>query len=209
MHIFCCRIPCCFHVLLTNNAAVSTGGRGPVAFRCFCFSSDIYAGVDLLDHSSSFGFLRNLHIVFQSSCGHLPSHEQGSYSPCCLRGCTHSARGTWAAPSPPTSPGGWLCLTQAWAAQHTCWTARSQGGFSTRVISLPPSPPGAPDCCFSFLPAGCVWLFYSLGCKPFCSFPVTPQWDLFRCRCMYVYGARWVLAWGFLLCHSSRNSSYK
>ena len=92
MHIFCCRIPCCFHVLLTNNAAVSTGGRGPVAFRCFCFSSDIYTGVDLLDHSSRFGFLRNLHIVFQSSCGHLPSHEQGSYSPCCLRGCTHSAR---------------------------------------------------------------------------------------------------------------------
>lgn len=211
MHMFCCWIPCRFHVLLANNATVSAGGKGPPkAFWCFCFSSDIYPGVDLLDHSSRFGFLRNLHIVFQSSCSHLPSHQQGSYSPCCLHGCTHSAQEApgrppalrpaqgagcvWPRPGLPSTPAELVATREA---SPPVWSPflRVPPGHQTALL--------LPSCWF------CVALCYSLGCKPFCSFPVTPQWDLFRCRCMCLCGARWVLARGFLLCHSSRNSSYK
>lgn len=209
MHIFCCWIlllPC---FCLQTMPLWAPVGRGHVAFWCFCFSLDIYPGVDLLDHSSRFGSLRNLRIVFHSSCAHLPSHQQAVTGLLSARAHTPHSRGTGASPSL-DQPRGLAVSDQGWAAQHAWWTAPSQGGCSTRVIALPPSPPGQQTAasppsllvlCGSFLQPRLD--------KPFCSLPVTSQWDCSACRCVCVCGARGVLAWGFLLCHSSRNSSYK
>lgn len=183
-------------------------GRGHVAFWCFCFSLDIYPGVDLLDHSSRFGSLRNLRIVFHSSCAHLPSHQQAVTGLLSARAHTPHSRGTGAAPAS-TSPGGWLCLTRAGLPSMPgellppredappVWSPFLRVPRGSRLLLL------RPPCWF------CVAPSYSLGWTSLCSLPVTSQWDCSACRCVCVCGARGVLAWGFLLCHSSRNSSYK